>query len=29
MKSLKISDYVLWGLFGLSAIVLLLFLFVG
>lgn len=29
MKSLKISDYVLWGLFGLSAIVLALFLFVG
>lgn len=29
MKSLKISDYVLWGLFGVSAIVLLLFLFVG
>ncbi len=29
MKSLKISDYVLWGLFGLSAIVILLFLFVG
>ena len=29
MKSLKISDYVLWGLFGLSAIVLLLFMFVG
>lgn len=29
MKSLKISDYVLWGLFGLSAIVILLFLLVG